>query len=195
MYYVLRRLPLTNEKGEALIEIHNTFRLGRIRLWKNGQAIAPELRDFPQPIQIEFDAFRGYEGPPVELLDSGIPLMSKRMADAVIEAGVDNVQFFPVALRCKQTTREYEFRAYNIVGLVAATDLGKSEYQVHDEKPVGDVSFDTLALDEKKIRGQLLFRLAENFNAIVVHEKVRRTLLEKGIDSIEFVSPEDWMHL
>jgi hypothetical protein len=195
LYYVLRRLPLMNEKGEALIEVHNTFRLGRIRLWKNGQAIAPELQDFPKPIQIEFDAFRGYEGPPVELLDSGIPLMSVRLADAVIEAGVDNVQFFPAILRCKQTGRDYEFRAYNVVGLVAAADLGKSEHRVNDEKPIGDVAFDTLELDDKKLRGQLFFRLAENFNAILVHEKVRRTIIGKGIDTIEFVKPEDWMHL
>lgn len=196
MYYVFRCQTLTNEKGEALIEVHNTFKLGRIRLWKNGQVIPQDKLDFPQPIQVEFDAFRGYEGPPIEMQGTGIPLMSKRLADAVLAAGVDNVQFFPVDLRCKQTGKQYEYRAFNVVGLVAAADLGKSEYEVHDDDaPVGDVSFESLALDEKKIGGLLLFRLAENVNAIIVHDKVRRAVLERGIDTVEFTKPEDWMHL
>lgn len=195
MYYVLRCLPLLNEKGEALMEIHNCFDVGSIWDWQDGQALTEEGRNFPLPIQIEFEPFRGYSGPPIEMRDVGIPIMSVRLADAFTAAGVDNIEFFPARLRNTVTGASYEYRAYKIVGVVAAADLARSEWRSYDRKPVADVSFETLAIDEGRPAGLGVFRLAENISAVLVHEWVRRVIEARGIDTIEFVKPEDWAHL
>ncbi len=195
MYYVLRCLPLLNEKGEALMEIHNCFDVGSIWDWQDGQALTEEERNFPVPIEIDFDPFRGYSGPPIEMRDVCIPIMSLRLAEAIAAAGIDNVDFFPARLRNTATGETFDYRAYKIIGLVAAADLGKSEWTSYDGKPVADVSFETLALDESKPRGLGMFRLAENVSAVVVHERVKQAIESRGINTIEFVKPEDWAHL
>ncbi|HEY4366068.1 MAG TPA: DUF1629 domain-containing protein [Steroidobacteraceae bacterium] len=195
MYYVLRCLPPLNEKGEALMEIHNCFDVGSIWDWQDGQALTAEERNFPVPIEIEFQPFRGYSGAPVELRDVCIPLMSVRLAEAVAAAGVDNVDFFPAVLRNTVSGQTYDYRAYKIIGMIAAADLQKSEWSSYDGKPVADVSFESLVLDENRPRGLPMFRLAEKASAVVVHERVKQVIEARGIDTIEFVKPEEWVHL
>jgi len=192
LYYILDCNEPLSEEGEALLEIHNNFRVGKIRLWRTGRPLRGEV---PGPIEIRFDRFRGYEGPPVELLDLGIPIMSRRMADALTEAGVDNLELFPAKLVHPGSGEAYEYRAYNVIGLVAAADLDKSEWSSYDGRPVMDTSFESLVLDESKVGTQLLFRLAENVNALMIHERVRDHLTEKGIDTLEFIAPEDWSQI
>ncbi len=52
-----------------------------------------------------------------------------------------------------------------------------------------------LSLDESKIKGLLIFRLAENTNTIIVHESVKQAVESAGIDTVSFIKPEDYMHL
>lgn len=75
------------------------------------------------------------------------------------------------------------YKAVNVLGLVAAADMGKSEATVHDGIPLIDVDFNSLVIDENKTRGIKMFRLAESTNAILVHESLRDALLEKGFGS------------
>lgn len=72
------------------------------------------------------------------------------------------------------------YKAVNILGLVAAANMNKSEAMVHDGIPLIDVDFDSLVIDEKKTLGIKMFRLAESANAILVHESLRDALLKKG---------------
>ena len=58
------------------------------------------------------------------------------------------------------------FKAVNILGLVAAADMAKSEAIVHDGIPLVDVSFNKLVLDPTKTHDFLLFRSAENNGTI-----------------------------
>jgi hypothetical protein len=48
-------------------------------------------------------------------------------------------------------------------------------------------------IDELKIKGALMFRLAECITAIVIHDSVKRTIESAGIDTLEFVSPDKWV--
>jgi hypothetical protein len=75
------------------------------------------------------------------------------------------------------------YKAVNILGLVAAADMSKSIATVHDGIPLIDVDFDELVIDEKKTRGIKMFRLAESTNAILVHESLRDALIAKGFGS------------
>jgi hypothetical protein len=195
MYFVLKCPPLVNKNGEALMEIHNCFEVGNVWDWCDGLSLESDEKNFPIPINIDFEPFRGYVGPPRELVDVCIPIMSKRLADTLLEAGVDNVEFFPATLKNTITGQTYEYRAFKIVGLVAAADLSKSEWTSYDGKSVADVGFENLVLDKSKTRGLLIFRLAENINALMVHERVRKHIIANGIDTLTFVKPEDWVHL
>src|SRR5262249_10938731 len=149
----------------------------------------------PNPIEIAFEPLRGYQGSPLELLDVGIPIMSTRWADALREAGVDNVSFYPALLSNTITGDRFDYQAFNVVGVVAAADLQRSEWSWYDTVPVADVSFENLVLDEAKAHHLQMFRLAENINALLVHETVRDHVLKSGIDTLKFIAPEDWMHL
>lgn len=75
------------------------------------------------------------------------------------------------------------YKAVNILGLVAAADMERSVAVVHDGAPSVDVDFDRLVIDEDKTGGRKLFRLAESTNAIIVHASLRDALLERGFGS------------
>ena len=76
--------------------------------------------------------------------------------------------------------------AFNIVGIVAATDIANSEFEP-------DIHwFEKMALDESAAREVLLFRLKDAKYNIVGHEKVRDHLEDAGFDTLVFIDPEDW---
>jgi hypothetical protein len=190
-YFVVVSGKRTNQLGEALFEIHNCFEIGTIMSWSGGRLITEPVTT---PIMIDYDPYRGFHGPPGDLWDLCLPLMSKRLAQSLTEAGVDNVQFFPSILTNRQTKETYEYFVFNVVGLVSAADLGKSDYQSFDGR-LTDTSFFSLSVDKQKARGVLMFRLAENIKALMVHERVRDYAVSKGIPKEMFVEPENWAQL
>jgi hypothetical protein len=123
-----------------------------------------------------------------------IPLMSATMLEALAEAGVDNIESYPVRLvdPLGQPIPE-EFRAVNIIGRVACADLEASQCECDDpDDPIG-VDFDSLVIDEDRAEGHRFFRLHEAANGIVVHDSVRRALEPLGLRGVIFVRPEDWI--
>jgi hypothetical protein len=195
MYHVLRCLMPQNSKGEALMKISNAIEVGSVWNWRDGMALQPDELPVPTPIVIPYRPLRGYPGPPVEFLDVSVPLMSARLAQAIVEAGVDNIELFPAVLRDAAGGVEYDYKAFKVVGLVAAADMRQSKWSSYDGNLVADVAFDKLVIDEKKARGLLMFRLAEKLSALLVHQRVRDRILANGIDTVDFVAPEDWAHL
>lgn len=195
MYYILDcEEPLTDD-GEALMVIDNDFEVGEVWDWKTGQVFETEESNVPTPILIDFEPLRGYKGLPIELYDLGIPIMSERLANALTGAGVDNIDFFDAILTNTITGEAYKYRAFNIIGIIAAADLGRSEWDSYDDIPNGDVSFYNLIINEKNCRNTLLFRLAENLGAILIHQHVKDYIISKGIDTLRFMPPEDWVQL
>jgi hypothetical protein len=194
MHYIMRCDRPINAKGEAQQQIHNCFKAGRVRLWRGGRHLL-EADSLPSPIPVDFEPLKGYLGPPMELYDVCIPLMSARLAAVLVAAGVDNVAFYPALLTNTITGETYDYHAFNVVGAVAAADLERSEWSTFDGWPVADVSFTRFELNAEKAERHLFFRLAENINALVVHESVRNRVIEAGIDTVRFLEPHEWMHL
>lgn len=196
MYYVLSCEPILNEKGEALTETHNCFRIANIRLWKSGTPIKPEFaKDIPNPIEIKFDPLRGYTGSPREMKDLCIPIMSKRLSIALTEAGVDNIDYYPAVVSNTKTGTKYEYMAYKIIGIVSAADLSTSKYEAYKGVVRQDTSFHELSLDESKTHELKLFRLAEKASAILIHEDVKKHIEDSGINTLKFTKVEDWMKI
>lgn len=191
MYYIMECPILTTAAGEAVMEIHNTFRIAGIRLWHNSRPIPPEQKqNIPNPIEINFDVFRGYEGPPMEFEDLGIPVMSDRLYKVLVSCGVDSLEVFPAVLKNTSTQQKYKYYAYKIYNVVPLMDKTASEYETY--RNTEPVSIHKFVADESKAHGLLMFRMAESITAIVVHESVKKAIQAAGIDTIEFIKPEDY---
>ena len=97
------------------------------------------------------------------------------------------------AIRDPKTGTVYSsYKAVTLVGLIACADLGASEH-VSYGTPVVDVDFDSLVIDETRTYGALVFRLAECVTGIVVHEKVKQCLEDRGIKYLDFLLPAEWV--
>jgi hypothetical protein len=156
--------------------------------WISGKQFKFEI---PIPIELELDPEN--QGIMMPMYDKGILLFSDVMIEALRDAGVDNFDCYDVVIWDPITKRKFqEYKAVNIIGVISCADLTKSKYSMHDTPSI-DVDFDSLVIDETKTHGALMFRLAECVTGIVVHEKVKEVLLEKGIKHLDFDHPEEWI--
>jgi hypothetical protein len=119
--------------------------------------------------------------------------MSRRLVAALQEAGVNNLQTYPTTITNPQrdTPADY-YLAVNVVGLVAAADFAESETDPESDERVLSVDFHSLTIDPQKARDALMFRLAENISAVLVHERVREHVEAKGITTLTWFEPEEW---
>jgi len=153
--------------------------------WWDGAVITS---DVPDPLEFTLKPYYAtspdhdqYMGACIE---TNPPLWRDDLIQALRDCGVYNFDLYNVAIHDPDDgTIHTNYKAVNVLGLVAAADMEKSVATVHDGIPLIDVDFDELVIDEKKTRGIKMFRLAESSNAILVHETLRDCLLEKGFGS------------
>jgi hypothetical protein len=108
-------------------------------------------------------------------LSKMIPLMSSRLVDALLKAGVDNLDTFAAEIIDPATGRAVgDHKAVNIVGKAECVNLAKSEYDPRSDFPM--LEFEKIVLNESKIRGLKMFRLAENPSFILIDESVKKAL-------------------
>lgn len=146
------------------------------------------------PALLSYKLNPAYGGSPKALYDAKAqPVMRDDLVKVLTDAGVDSVQYFPaVLINPADGTRYTNYKAFNVVGLVAAADMQASELMGTSDSTMGDVDFNRLVLDESKIGDVLMFRLAECVSAIVVHEKVKAAIEASGIPGFVFYGPGDW---
>ena len=157
--------------------------------WRDGAVLTDPI---PQPLVYTLDA--EYPGDPKPMYyEKAIPVMRDDVAEVLARAGVDNIQYFDAILKDPGSGREYRnYKAYNIVGLVACADMKKSVLMGTSASTMGDADFHKLVIDESKTGGLLLFRLAENVSAIVVHERVKQAIEASSIPGFVFYGPGEW---
>ena len=159
-----------------------------VESWISGD---PILTPIPEPLEFEADPDEPLE--PKELYNMDVLLMSDRLVAALQEAGVDNLQVYRALIRAPESRRTWSnYAVVNVVGAVQCADLTRSEYVAHGP-PIIDVDFDSLVIDEEKAGGQLMFRLAEDLTAILVHDRVKDHLLARGFDMLTFQDPADFV--
>jgi hypothetical protein len=129
----------------------------------------------------------------MEMWKAPLPIISTRFYKVLLSIGIDNIDVFPVELLDSKSGVTYkDYLAFNIIGVIAAADLSKSEYHAWDESKVA-LDFNSLVIDEIKTRNALIFRLAEATNGIVIHESVKKAIEAAGINTLTFISPEEWV--
>lgn len=94
-----------------------------------------------------------------------VKLMSDRLVGTLKAAGVDNLQLFEARIVNQHNNAEIlGYQVVNILGLVYAADEKGSK-----SRPLAHVRFfEKLVLDEARTRGQLMFRLAESLNDVII---------------------------
>lgn len=157
--------------------------------WRDGTVLTKPV---PQPLVYTLDT--KFAGTPKAMYgEKSIPVMRDDVVSVLQGCGVDNVQYYDAVLKDPTAGREYrDYKAYNIVGLVSAADMGASTLMGTSSSRLLDVDFEGLTLDPTRPRGTLLFRLAENVSAIVVHERVKAAIQGSGIPGFAFFGPGEW---
>ena len=194
-YFVFREAPsieAENAAEDGYTEIEAWTKTAGFEDWRRGRVAESQPQD---PVVIDVVVYGDYAGPPDEYLDSGVPLMSKRLKETIESAGVDNIRFHPVTLRKTESGETYEYFAFNLIGLVDAVDLGKSTMTSPDGDFIGDTVITDLSVDEGKTRELLMFRLKQKFSVILAHRRVKEAVEGAGITSVKFIAPEDFMAL
>ena len=197
MYYVLDCMsPLDAEFFTVKLRS-----LKNRKRWAAGVLFTPssDIPEFQPPLEpIELTTRPEDEEPPrvyAELYWNPVPLFSRRLVTALQAAGVDNLQTYETRLVSVQganpPTADH-YWAVNIVGRVAAADLEKSEINPEVDDRILSTDFYSLAIDEKKTKDLLMFRLVENITAVLVHERVKKQVEGAGITTLSWFQPEEW---
>jgi hypothetical protein len=182
MYYMLEcygpmefeRQAIASEPTEEMVS------------WMRGLTIETPL---PTPIEVEMDG----DGIMMPMFKRGILLFRDDLIQAMESAGVDNMDYYDTVLIDPVANVRYDnYKAVNIIGLVAAADLQKSKYTAPSGVPMIDTNFDSVVIDEEKAMGLLMFRMAECVSAIVIHEKVKDYIEQAGIKYLDFIKPKKW---
>jgi hypothetical protein len=150
------------------------------------------LENFPIPLVYTLDPTRPGS---ISVMYSGeaYPVMRDDLVEALQAAGVDNLQLFPAVIRDPSSGAEHKnYKAFNIVGVVSAADVGRSVLADSSDSTMVDVDFDSLALDAERAHPFRMFRLAESVNAIIVDENVKAEVERRGIPGMNFYEPEYW---
>jgi len=184
MYYVLECFGPVDRDRAGIGNVLNTS-----VSWETGHRFAEPP---PTPIQVELNP--DYPGMMMPMFNAGILLLSDAMLAALVAAGVDNLDVYDAVIRDPATGATHtEYKAANVIGAISAADLGQSRYRALSGSPIIDTEFDSLVIDETKVQGPLLFRLAECVTAIVVDEKVKSALEHAGIPYLDFIEPKDFI--
>ncbi len=177
-YFMTRYLS-----SETAIITDSPFLSGLNGLWNGGNRLEfkPD-KPFEYQIDAENKVLSSY-------YSEAIPIMTTTMIEAMQKAGVDNLEVFDATVLDPNTDTVFEhYKSVNIVGTYAAADIDNSEYTnlgIDDEDMV-DVFFDEMVLRDDIPDDLLLFRLAESTKHIVVHEKVRDSLIAHGVTDLDF---------
>jgi hypothetical protein len=157
--------------------------------WLDGSFLDEEIQE---PLIYTLDP--DYPGHLLALYDEeAVPLIREDLLAILVDAGIDNLQLFPAVIRDPGSGEEHnQYQAFNVVGVVSAADMSRSELMDTGDSTMVDVDFDRLYIDESRVEGALMFRLAEAVSAIVVHESVKRRIETAGIEGIAFYGPGEW---
>ncbi|MDH5216136.1 MAG: hypothetical protein OEX19_00430 [Gammaproteobacteria bacterium] len=127
-----------------------------------------------------------------DYLEAPLPIISERLYFVLKEAGVDNIDVYPMEICDEEGLVLYDdYFAVNIIGKVSAVDIEKSISDEDQADSMISKSFDSLAINEDAANGLKLFRLAENVGVVLVNENIKNILTVNKFETIELLEPEN----
>ncbi len=205
-YFVLECLPDDVPVPAGWMVEHYDLKVAsgvRGKTWRSGAVFDPKAEfpgDRPPEVPIRIETKRASTGNKLltvypELTWQPIPLFSRRLVAALREAGVDNLETFETVLSNLEGEKPPPadfYLAVNVIGLVEAADLKKSELGPGVEEKLISVDFDSLSVDPARARNLLMFRLAENTSAVLVHARVKAQVEAAGLPALTWLRPQEW---
>ena len=164
MYYILRG----NDNNIPAYRLDSPSPKGYARVpWFDGK---PRRRPPQAALQFDLDPQSGVLMP--DFFNVDMPLFSPRLFTALTDAGVSNMESYPVVLRDPSTGQTWkDYRAINILGVLS---IAETEDLTVEGAGSGRFLMDpgTLAVDYDRCHGLSCFRPCENLSIILVHENV-----------------------
>lgn len=159
-------------EGQMLLDDLPAVGRGAGQEWIEGSLFAQPPAE-PVRVQISTD----YEEAPVILDWVDVPpVMSVRFYEALLAAGIDNLQAFDAYIESEDGNKHIEgYKAVNIIGVVS---LASPETKFSPDYPsrLIDTHIDELKPDVSRARGLSIFRLAESLGHVVVSDRVKAHL-------------------
>ncbi|PKG84085.1 hypothetical protein CXF85_09195 [Colwellia sp. 75C3] len=158
----------------------------------------------PKPFKDSWMKGQAFTIPPTEPLMVGIregeqnkppvhfygnpQIASNEFIEALLEVGVDNLHLYDVILKSRECDKQITgYKGFNIIGLAKAAS---ADTKFATESREGDASIESYQPNPEAMKGQYMFRLAESWRTIVVHEKVKNHLEAKGFKNLAFTPLE-----
>lgn len=154
----------------------------RYQTWMTGRPI-----DIDIPTPLEYEIIGDHSGTMRHFFqEPGAPLMSTDLINVLVANGVNNLQTFDAIITDREKNQTYtNYKSVNVIGLISAVDLDKSEYTdlgIGGDGVPSNLFFKTLVLDESRCSELLMFRLAEKVSALVIHASIRKAIETSPVD-------------
>jgi len=180
-YYVLESYGKNHEGQDNRMPLYDIPDPGRLDRWYSGHKFRAPPRE---PVVVTIQTGEEHAEPMPYWCAPNV--MSNEFYKALCDAGVDNLDVYDAVLRSEDGTVEYKgFKAFNVLGLIRAADLSKTVFNDPGSRLI-DASIETLEIDPDKAMGILMFRLAENVSAVIVHERVKKFIEPMNFPYVQF---------
>ena len=135
--------------------------------WIDGR-ILPD----PGPLQLQLSPRSGkFRG---TIISGFVTLFHRSMIDELTRLGVDNIQYFQVALENPQGEIEHDYSLVNVIGLLEAVDTEASV--VEPRATGGRGHLKSFQIDPMAARGLRIFRIIEAPSLIIIDETLQKNL-------------------
>jgi len=124
---------------------------------------------------------------------------SPKLIATLTAAGVDNLQYFPIAIRHpKKGKPRDDYQVANIVGRMTCVDIEHSNVSYLRSGNIRSVEEfkifeDRIVPLKGKKSPPLLFRLGESEFVVLAHEKIRSAFERDGITGAKFIRTEEFV--
>lgn len=161
----------------------------------NRQSWTVGARFDPHPTQpIEVKIREGYEVAEPRPFVGVPPIISDELHQVLSGAGVSNLDVYEAVLKSADGSAVITgYKAFNLIGMVEAADLAASRFSPENPSRFVDASFDSLVLDNARLGGLRMFRLAEFSSAVLVHRSVKEAIEAAGVTHINFLKPAEFL--
>jgi len=185
-YFIFRQKTLGVKGGAAAID-SIPDNMGSLA-WITGNVTISPTNPAPLTLDLalESGSFRG------AIIDGLVTLYHKKLCAVLTDFGIDNIQYFPVVLRNKDTGKtEDDYFLVNIIGLLDCVDMNKSKVKWW---PSGmGFDFISMVIDENKTQGLPVFRLKEDPTKVLISEALKKHLQKnKVLVGTQLIKPEDY---
>lgn len=151
-----------------------------LEFWKLIDGKAPASSNEPLRIELAEESKE-----PTDFFDFPYWIVSNTMKMALIEFGVNNIDYFPVTLfKFGNETEHSGYYLCSIAESLSCVDQEKSHFKVR--LPGRQGSLRNFQIDERIVDDRLLFRLKENPQLILISVRLKEHLQNCGLKGIYY---------